>query len=63
LLTRIPGLLHRALRVVEQIDLMTSKGAPETTSAHGGGDGWARRWETIALWVIAALLAWGVFVK
>jgi ubiquinone biosynthesis protein len=63
LLTRIPGLLHRALRVVEQIDLATRKGAPETVSALGEGDRWWRRWETIALWVIAALLAWGVFVK
>jgi ubiquinone biosynthesis protein len=66
LLTRIPGLLHRALRVVEQIDLATRSGvslAPETVSALGERDRWRRRWGTIALWVIAALLAWGVFVK
>jgi ubiquinone biosynthesis protein len=63
LLTRIPGLLHRALRVVEQIDLATRKDAPETVAALGEGDRRAGRWGTIALWVIAALLAWGVFVK
>jgi ubiquinone biosynthesis protein len=66
LLARIPGLLHRALRVVEQIDLATRSGvslAPETVSAPGERDRWRRRWGTIALWVIAALLAWEVFVK
>ena len=66
LLARIPGLLHRALRVVEQIDLATRSGvslAPETVSALGERDRWRRRWGTIALWVIAALLAWGIFVK
>jgi ubiquinone biosynthesis protein len=66
LLARIPGLLHRALRIAEQIDLATRSGvslAPETVSALGERDRWRRRWGTIALWVIAALLAWGVFVK
>jgi ubiquinone biosynthesis protein len=66
LLARIPGLLQRALRIAEQIDLATRKGvslAPETVSALGEGERWRRRWGTIALWVIAALLAWEVFVK
>jgi ubiquinone biosynthesis protein len=66
LLARIPGLLHRALRVAEQIDVAARKGltlAPETVASLT--DGKQRRWQwgTIALWVIAALLAWGVFVK
>jgi ubiquinone biosynthesis protein len=66
LLARIPGLLHRALRIAEQIDLAARKGltlAPETVASLT--DGKQRRWQwgTIALWVIAALLAWGIFVK
>src|SRR5215470_15323828 len=66
LLARIPGLLQRALRVAEQIDAATRNGVsltPETLAALGERDRWRRRWGTIALWVIAALLAWGVFVK
>jgi ubiquinone biosynthesis protein len=65
LLMRLPSLLQRALRIAEQIDVATRGGlllAPETVGALGGG-GPRRRWATIALWVIAALLAWGVFVK
>jgi len=66
LLARIPGLLQRALRIAEQIDLATRNGvalAPETLAALGERERRRRRWGTIALWVIAALLAWGVFVK
>ena len=66
LLARIPGLLQRALRVGEQIDAATRNGVsltPETLAALGEGGRWRRRWGTVALWVIAALLAWGVFVK
>jgi ubiquinone biosynthesis protein len=66
LLSRIPGLLQRALRVAEQIDRATRHGvslAPDTVAAlsEGGRRQW--HWGTIALWVIAALLAWGIFVK
>ena len=66
LLARIPGLLHRALRVAEQIDLAAREGvtlAPETVASLAEGAQRRRHWETIALWVIAALLAWEVFVK
>src|SRR5262249_54090710 len=66
MLARIPGLLQRAARIAEQIDLATGKGfslAPESVAALAEGAQRRRRWGTIALWVIAALLAWGVFVK
>jgi len=65
LLARIPALLQRAMRIAEQLDLATRNGvslAPGTLDALGGGER-HRRWGTIALWVIAALLAWWVFVK
>jgi len=52
--------------VAEQIDVATRDGlslAPETVAALAGGDERRRWWGTVALWVIAALLAWEVFVK
>jgi len=66
LLARLPGLTQRALRISEQIDAATRGGvtlAPETIAALAQGERRRWRWGTIALWVIAALLAWGVFVK
>ena len=66
LLARIPSLLQRAMRIADQIDLATRNGvslAPETLAALGEGEQRRRRWETIALWVIAALLAWAIFMK
>jgi ubiquinone biosynthesis protein len=65
-MTRIPGLLQRALRIAEQIDLATREGvtlAPETVAAMAEAERRRQRWSTIALWVIAALLAWVVLVK
>jgi ubiquinone biosynthesis protein len=66
LLMRLPSLLHRALRIAEQIDVVTRGGlllAPETVAALGGGGQRRRQWGAVALWVIAALLAWEMFVK
>jgi ubiquinone biosynthesis protein len=66
LLLRIPALMHRAARIAEQIDAATRDGvslAPETVAALAAGEDRRRRWGTAALWVIAALLAWEVFVK
>jgi ubiquinone biosynthesis protein len=66
LLLRLPSLIHRAVRIAEQIDVATRGGlslAPETVAALGGNERQRRRWGTAALWVIAALLAWEVFVK
>jgi ubiquinone biosynthesis protein len=66
LLLRLPALMHRAARIAEQIDAATRGGlslAPETVTALTGGEERRRWWGTAALWVIAALLAWAVFVK
>jgi ubiquinone biosynthesis protein len=66
LLARLPSLVQRALRLSEQIDAATRGGlslAPETVAALVGGEPRRRQWGTAALWVIAALLAWEVFVK
>jgi ubiquinone biosynthesis protein len=65
-LTRVPELLQRAFRIAEQIDLATREGvtlAPETVAAMAEGERQRQRWGTIALWVIAGLLAWVVFLK
>jgi len=66
LLARLPSLVQRALRITEQIDAATRGGlslAPETVAALVGGEQRRRQWGTAALWVIAVLLAWEVFVK
>jgi ubiquinone biosynthesis protein len=66
LLARLPSLVQRALRITEQIDNATRGGlslAPETIAALTGGEQRRRQWGTAALWAIAALLAWEVFVK
>ena len=65
-LARVPGLLQRALRIAEQIDLATRAGVPlaaETVAAMTEAEQRRQRWRTIALWIIVALLAWTVFVK
>jgi len=66
LLARLPELVQRALRIVEQIDLATREGvmlAPETVAGMAEDERRRQRWGTIALWVIAGFLAWLVFVK
>jgi ubiquinone biosynthesis protein len=64
LLARIPGLLQRALRVAEQIDLATCRGVALTSEiAAWEREVWRLRWGIVALLVILALLAWGGFVK
>jgi ubiquinone biosynthesis protein len=59
LLARIPGLLWRALRVAEQIDLATCRGVALTSEvAAWEREPWRLRWGVIALLAIVALLAW-----
>jgi len=59
LLARIPGLLRRALRVAEQIDLATCRGVALTSEvAAWEREPWRLRWGMIALLAIVALLAW-----
>jgi ubiquinone biosynthesis protein len=64
-LSGVPGLLTRASRIAEQIDHATREGvilAPETVAAIAAAEARRGRWRTIALWVIAALLAWAIFM-
>jgi ubiquinone biosynthesis protein len=59
-LTGVPSLLGRAATLADQIDAATREGlvlAPETVAAIGRAEARRNRWTTVALWVIAALLA------
>jgi ubiquinone biosynthesis protein len=65
-LAGVPSLLNQASRVAEQIDHATRDGivlAPETVAAIGAAERRRNRWSTIALWVIAALLAWAILLQ
>jgi ubiquinone biosynthesis protein len=65
-LSAVPGLLTRAARVADQIDDATRDGvvlSPETVAALGAAEARRMRWQTIALWVIAALLAWAILLR
>lgn len=56
----VPALMSRGAALVEQLDAITRNGlvlAPETVEAIGAAEARRNRWTTIALWVIAALLA------
>ena len=56
----VPGLLGRAATLADQIDAATRDGlvlAPETVAAIGQAEARRSRWTSMALWVIAALLA------
>jgi ubiquinone biosynthesis protein len=57
----VPGLLTRGASLIEQLEGMTRDGlvlAPDTIAAIGAAQARRTRWRTIALWVIAGLLAW-----
>ncbi len=59
-LGEVPSLLGRAARVTDQLDAATRDGlvlAPATVAAIGDAEARRSRWTSIALWVIAALLA------
>ena len=60
-LGQVPGLLTRAGTLLDQFDDITRDGlvlAPETVAAIGAAEAHRNRWTALALWVIAALLAW-----
>ena len=64
-LSSVPGLLARGAVLVEQLDAVTRDGlvlAPQTVEAIGRAEARRNRWTVRALWVIAALLAWLVYV-
>jgi ubiquinone biosynthesis protein len=61
----MPGLMTRGAVLVEQLDAITRDGlvlAPETVAAIGQAEARRGRWVAIALWLIAALLAWLVWL-
>ena len=63
-LSDVPALMSRGAAVVEHLDEITRDGlvlAPETVDAIGAAEGRRNRWIAVALWVIAGLLAWGVW--
>ena len=64
-LGQTPALLTRAGTLLDQLDDITRDGlvlSPETVSAIGAAEARRNRWTTIALWVIAALLLWVVWL-
>jgi ubiquinone biosynthesis protein len=64
-LAGVPGLMTRGAVLVEQLDAITRDGlvlAPETVAAIGQAEARRSRWTAVALWVIAALLAWVVWL-
>ena len=61
----MPSLLNQAARIAEQVEHATRDGivlAPETVAAIGAAERRRNRWSTVALWVIAALLAWAILL-
>jgi ubiquinone biosynthesis protein len=61
----VPGLLSRGAALVEQLDAITRNGlvlAPETVADIGRAEARSNRWTTAALWAIAALLVWLVYL-
>jgi ubiquinone biosynthesis protein len=64
-LGQVPGLLTRAGTLVDQLDDITRNGlvlSPETVAAIGAAEARRNRWTAAALWAIAALLAWLVWL-
>jgi ubiquinone biosynthesis protein len=60
-LGQVPSLLTRAGTLIDQFDDITRNGlvlSPETVAAIGKAEARRNRWTVIALWTIAALLAW-----
>jgi len=58
---QVPGLLTRAGTLLDQLDDITRDGlvlSPDTVEAIGKAEARRNRWTSVALWAIAALLAW-----
>ena len=61
----VPELLSRGAVLVEQLDTITRDGlvlAPQTVADIGRAEARRNRWTTAALWAIAVLLAWLVYL-
>jgi ubiquinone biosynthesis protein len=64
-IAQVPSLLTRAGTLMDQFDAITRDGlvlSPETVAAIGAAEARRDRWKTGALWAIAMLLAWGLFI-
>jgi ubiquinone biosynthesis protein len=64
-IAQVPSLLTRAGTLMDQLDAITRDGlvlSPETVAAIGAAEARRDRWKTGALWAIAMLLAWGLFI-
>ncbi len=64
-LSDVPMLLSRGAALVERLDAMTENGLvldPATVADIGRAEARRNRWNVLALWVIAALLAWIVYL-
>jgi ubiquinone biosynthesis protein len=62
----VPALLSRGATLVEQLDAITRNGlvlAPESVEAIGRAEARRNRWTTAALWVIAGLLVWLIYLS
>jgi ubiquinone biosynthesis protein len=62
---QVPSLLNRAATLIDQLDTITRDGlvlSPETVEAIGRAKSRRNRWTAAALWAIAALLAWIVWM-
>ena len=62
---QVPGLLSRGAVLIEQLDAATRNGivlSPETVANIGRAEARRSRWTAIALWVIAALLVYIVYL-
>jgi len=63
--TQVPGLLTRAGTLIDQLDDITRDGlvlSPQTVKAIGAVEQRRTRWTALALWAIAALLTWIVWL-
>ena len=64
-LAGVPSLMTRGAVLVEQLDAITRDGlvlAPDTIAAIGEAEARRNRWTAFALWAIAALLAWIIWL-
>jgi ubiquinone biosynthesis protein len=64
-LGQVPSLLNRAATLIDQLDTISRDGlvlSPETVEAIGRAKSRRNRWTAAALWAIAALLAWIVWM-
>ena len=64
-LADMPGLLSRGALVAEQLDAITRDGlvlAPQTVANIGHAQARRNRWTAAALWTIALLLGWLIYL-